>query len=102
MADARPSVRTWHLIQHWRRSAAPHLQENGWQTRLGRIVSADGECHSSATPGTSKYPVLCSENPRDLGAPLRNRTVDLLLTISHCDNASLQVSVLTWQNASTR
>ena len=42
-------------------------------------------CHSSGTPQPSKYSVLCSKELHELGAPLRNRTVDLLLTISCCD-----------------
>jgi hypothetical protein len=36
-------------------------------------------CHS----GLIRYQVLCSNKPHYLGAPLRNRTVDLLLTMDH-------------------
>src|SRR5712664_1641741 len=55
---------------------------------------------ANATPGIVTYPVLCSENLRDLEPPLRNRTVDLLLTINSCGFVSLQVRRLTSQKAS--
>lgn len=41
------------------------------------------------------------EKPSLPGAPLRNRTVDLLLTMSHWTITAAQVEALTWQYAGT-
>jgi hypothetical protein len=48
---------------------------------LGSTFAQHFECHSSDTHRPPSYSVLCSKELPDLGAPLRNRTVDLLLTI---------------------
>jgi hypothetical protein len=43
-----------------------------------------------------------SKNSPDLGAPLRNRTVDRLLTMGNRQSAVIATERLTWQNASSR
>src|ERR1039457_4328301 len=50
---------------------------------------------------TSNSPVIRSEKLHELGAPLRNRTVDLLLTMNNRQVPSPQVERLTSQNMST-
>jgi hypothetical protein len=46
-------------------------------------------------------PDALAKKPHDLGAPLRNRTVDLLLTMDRCRVLRVQVERLTSENTST-
>ena len=59
------------------------------------------ECHSSGTFRRVKYPATCSKNLYEMGALLRNRTVDLLLTMDLREVPLPQAGHLIRQNTST-
>jgi hypothetical protein len=58
------------------------------------------ECHSNGTFLSARYPVAYSKNLHYLGAPLRNRTVDLLLTMDRYSILDWLVERLIRQNTS--
>jgi hypothetical protein len=59
------------------------------------------KCHSNGTFRRARYSVPCSKDASELGAPLRNRTVDLLLTMGHQHVPEIAAAPLTRQMTSS-
>jgi hypothetical protein len=78
------------------RSARPFSQQIAW-SQAPVLVSA---CHSNATHPKEVLGFMF-EKLSQPGAPLRNRTVDLLLTMDNCAVLQPQVDRLTCANTST-
>ena len=73
-----------------------HSQQIAWSQAPVPL----GVCHSDATQPNEVYGFMF-ENGSQPGAPLRNRTVDLLLTMDRCAVLQPQVDRLNCENPST-
>jgi hypothetical protein len=98
MADAQGPApkRTWYLLRHRRRSTEPHLRGTA-----ANAASAEARVPLEWHILEGEVLGYIFEKPSYLGAPLRNRTVDLLLTMYRCAVLPPQVERLNCVNTST-
>jgi hypothetical protein len=96
MAHVRHQDETGHLFLPQRHSTDHHRHEGLVDQPLPQRRQPLN-CHSALM----RYQVLCSNKHHYLGAPLRNRTVDLLLTIDNQHVPVTAIDALNCSNASS-